>query len=114
MRARAEEAITCIQYIQSFAMCSDLAELPELFQDGSRLPEAAVLSCSLQVDMCWPSHVFSAGYVRAAPLIGSRGQQFKGKSFVSEQAQLSYCEEGVVHMHNHLTVGHLTAAMVPI
>lgn len=42
MRSRAEEAITSIQYMQSFAACSDLAELPELFQDSSRLPEAAV------------------------------------------------------------------------
>lgn len=49
MRSRAEEAVTCIEYIQSFAMCTDLAELPELFQDGSRLPQAAV------------NHVFVAG-----------------------------------------------------
>ena len=42
IRARAEEAITCIQYMQSFAACTDFGELPDLFQDSSRLSEAAV------------------------------------------------------------------------
>lgn len=42
LRARAEEAVTCIQYMQDFAACTDFAELPELFQDSSRLSEAAV------------------------------------------------------------------------
>ncbi len=44
LRSRAEEAITCIQYMQDFAVCTDFAELPELFQDSSRLSQAAVRS----------------------------------------------------------------------
>ena len=42
MRSRAEEAITSIQDMQSFASGNDLSELPELFQDSSQLPQAAV------------------------------------------------------------------------
>lgn len=42
IRARAEEAITCIQYMQNFAACTDFGELPDLFQDSARLSEAAV------------------------------------------------------------------------
>ena len=41
IRARAEEAIICIQYMQNFAACTDFGELPDLFQDSARLSEAA-------------------------------------------------------------------------
>lgn len=44
IRARAEEAITCIQYMQNFAACTDFGELPDLFQDSSRLSEAAAMT----------------------------------------------------------------------
>ncbi|DBB07800.1 TPA: hypothetical protein ACH3X3_009214 [Trebouxia sp. C0006] len=44
LRSRAEEAISCIQYMQNFAACTDFAELPELFQDSSRLSQAAAMT----------------------------------------------------------------------
>ena len=47
LRSRAEEAISCIQYMQNFAACTDFAELPELFQDSSRLSQAAVGHCTI-------------------------------------------------------------------
>ena len=32
----------CIQYMQDFAACTSFDQLPDLFHDSSRLPEAAV------------------------------------------------------------------------
>ena len=55
MRSKAEEAITSIQYIQSFAACTHLAELPELFQDSSQLPQAAVSHVLCDTEQS-PSH----------------------------------------------------------
>ena len=109
MRSRAEEAITCIEYIQSFAMCTDLAELPELFQDGSRLPQAAVnhvLFCKptcLGPSACMIDTCFNAGYVRAAPLFGSGRQRLKRESCFTKQAAFRHTQKGAVCVPNQVS-----------